>query len=287
MINQYKRRDVFRCSQEAHHGFEGRVSVFHVLKEKECYPQGCLYFLWHCVLKEKGARCIHGYRFVGKNCKGCTYFEEEKVHLQPTLLLDAEAYEAFQSELEDFETWLDGVRFRRVAVGGRIKGIKPWVEVRRERGTNRLRLMGYLLVFRRGFIGMTSFEDTFYVRVSEGVMRTHGFVPKMKLEMTGEVREDRGRIIIHRPRKIEIVKKGWGHPWTREQALVVVKTATLMNGQPDHCLACRWGVLADVTDVQDREEKRSRNLYCLKGISDPERCYVNASEALGKKESSV
>jgi hypothetical protein len=286
MINQYKRLDVFRCSQEAHRMFEGRVSVYHVLKEKECYPQGCLYFLWYCVLLEKGNRCIHGYQYVGKNCKGCTYYSEEKVHLQPELMLDEKSYEQFQEELEDFETWLESVRFKRLSVAGRIKSIKPWVEQTLLPRENHMRLRGYLLVLKRGFIGLESFMDTLYIRITERLMQNYRFIPKMKLEMVGEIREDRGRIVVHRPGKIEILKQGWGRPWTRERALVAVNTATLLKEQHDQCLACRWGVLADVIDRREREEQRYRHLYCLKGIVNPDGCYVRVSGLL-RKESSV
>lgn len=283
MINSYKRLDVFRCSQEAHQHFGGRVSVYHVLKEKSCYPQGCIYFLWHCVLMVKGNRCIHGYQYVGKNCKGCTYYTEEKVHLQPELMLDEKQYERFQEELEDFETWLVDIRFQRLAVAGRIKNIKPWFEQTLVHRRNHMRLRGYLLVFKKGFIGTESFDDTFYVRISEKLMQTYRFVPKMKVEMLGEIREDRGRVVIHRPKRIEILKQGWGHAWTREQALVAVKTATLLKEQSEQCLSCQWGALTDVIDQREEEQKRFRNLYCLKGIINPNGCYINVSESLKGK----
>ena len=277
MRNAYKRLDVFRCSQEAHSEFEGRVSVYHVLKEKQCYPQGCLYFLWHCALLEKGNRCVQGYRYVGKNCKGCTYYVEEKIHLQPELLLDEEAYRVFLEDLDDFEDWLASVSFRRLAVAGKIKNVKPWFERTLYPKENRVRLMGYLLVFRRGFLGTTAFEDTFYVRVSERLVREYGFVPKMKVEMVGEVREDRGRIVVHRPGRVEVIKRGWGKPWRRDEALVAVRTATLLEEQPDPCLACRWGSLVDVVDRREAEEHRYRRLYCLKGVAEPDGCYVRVS----------
>ena len=283
MINQYKRRDIFRCSQEAHASFDGRVSVYHVIKEKGCYPQGCLYFLWHCVLLEKGARCIHGYRYVGKNCQGCTYYDEEKIHLQPFLQVDEKAYEQFQSDFEDFESWLDEVEYSRLSIGGRISCVKPWFEKRLQHKQSQRRLLGYLLVFKRGFIGMKRFDDTLYVRIGEREMREYEFIPKMRVEMTGEIRLDRGRIIVHRPKKVEILSRGWGRPWRREGALVAVRTATLLEEQPEQCISCRWGALADVLDVREHEEKRYRNLYCLKGIEEPAGCYLRV-DGNSKKE---
>ena len=282
MLNQYKREDIFRCSQEAHKRFGGKVSVYHVLKEKSCYPQGCLYFQWHCFLLEKGNRCIHRYQYVGKNCRGCTYYIEEKIHLQPELLLTENQYDCFMEELADFETWLDSVRFKRQTVGGEINCIKPWFEQVLLHNSRTIKVRGYLLVFKKGFIGMELFEDTFYIRVSESLMRTFQFLPKMVLEMEGEIREDRGRIVIHKPRKIDVLKKGFGESLNREQCLVAIKTSTQLNEQPEQCLVCSWGGLVDVVNRRNREEKRYRNLFCMKGIANPEGCYIQASEFLEK-----
>lgn len=277
MKNPYKRMDVFRCSQDAHRRFEGRVSAYHVLKEKGCYPRGCLYFLWRCSRFEKGEPCVHNYHYVGRNCKGCTYYVEEKVHLQPERLLSEEAYAEFLEEWDAFETWIDGVRFKRLPIAGRIKIVKPWFEKKIGHRENHLRLRGYLLVFKRGFIGMDAFEDTFYIRISERLMQNYRFVSKMKVEMTGEVREDRGRIVIHRPGSVEILSKGWGKRWRKDKALVAVRTATLLHEQPESCINCPWGALTDITDTRKNPPEHYRNLYCLKGIADPDFCYVRAS----------
>ncbi|MDH7501060.1 MAG: hypothetical protein QHH30_11840, partial [candidate division NC10 bacterium] len=66
MRNLYKRMDVFRCSQDGHEHFESAVSVYHVLRERRCYPEGCIYFLWRCrhPLREKG--CPRGFHHVGR-----------------------------------------------------------------------------------------------------------------------------------------------------------------------------------------------------------------------------
>ena len=107
------------------------------------------------------------------------------------------------------------------------------------------------------------------------------FKPKMKVEMTGEVREDRGRIIIQRPTQIEIISKGWGYTWSKEKALVAVRTATLMTTQPEPCLNCHWGALADTTNELKYPPRRTRNLYCLKRIVNPEGCYMQAGKHPG------
>jgi hypothetical protein len=114
-------------------------------------------------------------------------------------------------------------------------------------------------------------------------MQSIGFVQKMKVEMLGELRDDRGRIVIHRPKRVEVIKPGWGRPWKRDKALVAVRTATLLKQQPEVCISCRWGALADVTDRREREERRYRNLYCLKGVAVPEGCYIRAVKGTGRK----
>lgn len=284
MKNLYKRLDVFRCNQESHHAFQGRVSVYHVLREKQCYPQGCLYFLWHCTRFEKGQKCVRQYNFIGKNCKGCTYYLEEKVHLQPECILSQTAFEKFQNEFESFEEWIHEIQFKRTLVTGKIHLIKPWFEQDIQHQTTRSRLRGYLLIFKRGFIGITAFEDTFYVRISESMMRQFRFLPKMRMDMIGEVRVDQGRLIIHRPGRIEIHTKGWGRLWTREKALVALRTATKFNIQPEKCLQCRWGILVDIRNHQEDELQKHRNLLCMQGISNPEGCYVNSARRINRRE---
>ena len=87
MINQYKRTDVFRCNYESHAKFENKVSVYHVLKKKKCWPTGCLSFKWTCRLLNKGKKCIRGYDFMGKKCDGCSYYDDIKIHNQPQSLI--------------------------------------------------------------------------------------------------------------------------------------------------------------------------------------------------------
>jgi hypothetical protein len=278
VINQYKRTDVFRCSQDAHGRFNGAVSVFHVMKEKSCYPQGCLYFLWRCTRLEKGLKCVQGFGHAGRKCKGCTHFADEKVHLQPALLVDGPGFENFEEDLAQYEAWLERVLFKRQTLLGRILTVKPWFEKTVQHRENHTRLKGYLLVFRRGYIGRDAMDDAFYVRISEAMMREFRFVPKMKVEMTGELRLDRGRLVAVRPGAVEVSSRGWGLPWTREDALVAVRTASRFDGQPETCLACPWGCLSDVEDESenDAEPRRFRQLLCLKGVSEPEGCYVRS-----------
>lgn len=283
MINPLKRTDVFRCRQEAHRRFGGAVSAYHVLREKKCWPAGCLYFVWHCVKLEKGGRCPQGFTVPGRKCGGCTHYAEDKLHFQPERLIEGAAYDAFLEDLEAYEAWIEKASRGRPQVAGRIAAVKPWFERTVLAGGSRLRLRGYLLILRNGFVGVEAVDGPFYVRVSPGLMASFGFTAKMKVEMTGEIREDRGRIVVSHPKQVETRGRGWGWRWTDEKALVAVRTASHLDRQPEQCLSCPWGALADVSDYSEPEESRYRSLYCLKAVADPEGCYVNAMGKLRRK----
>ena len=107
MRNCYKREDVFVCRHDMHRGFDYRVSAHHVLREKNCYPHGCVDFLWKCKLLDKGGTCPKGYRHVGNNCTECRHYDEEKIHRYPELLISAMEYRAYQRECRRFDDWLD------------------------------------------------------------------------------------------------------------------------------------------------------------------------------------
>jgi len=104
------------------------------------------------------------------------------LHFQPILLLSPEAYSQFVEDIENYENWLEKIRFTQQAIAGKIDTVKPWFEKHVFPDRTRIDLRGYLLVFKRGFIGMDMFEDPFYVRISHGQMQEYGFLPKMKVE---------------------------------------------------------------------------------------------------------
>jgi len=237
----------------------------------------------------KGKPCIHKYRTIGKSCKGCTYFMDDKIQFQPDCMLEPEAYEQFLEDVETFDTWLQKLQFKRPAIAGRIRSVKPHYNRLLYEKESHTRLRGYLLVLKPAYIEMDCFQDTLYIRVSEGQMKALHFVPKMKLECTGEIRLDRGRLILHKPGRFEITKKGWGTPWTRERALVSIKTAKQLEGQPAQCLACTWGALVDTEDHREIESPFRRRLFCLKGIENYQGCYIRAlqNQKRKKKKSSI
>jgi hypothetical protein len=271
------KRDVFLCGHPSHKRFGGRVSAYHVMREKVCYPDGCLVFLWRCEIKEKGGRCVRGFSHVGKLCRGCTHYQEEKLHFQPHSVLKTEEEVDFHEELENYELWLDGVRGKRLSVAGKIGSIKPWLEKTVGVETH-WRMRGALLAIKEGFVGLDSVEDVFFVRVPDSLMRARQFETGMQAEMTAEIGEDRGRLIAHHPRSVELSGTGMGRPPERNEMVIAAKLSTRMDDQPDRCLECRHGLLVDVEDRFKPAVSHRRELYCMKAMVDSENCAVKAWE---------
>jgi hypothetical protein len=276
------KRDVFRCGHPSHRRFGGKVSAFHVIREKACFPDGCLVFLWRCEIKEKGGRCVRGFEHTGKLCRGCTHYGEEKLHFQPRSVLTPKEETAFREDLETYEAWLDGVRGKRFSVAGEIKTIKPWLEKTVGAETH-WRIRGHLLILKDGFIGLDRFEDAVFVRVPDSMMRIHGFASGMFVEMSGEIGEDRGRLIVNHPRSVELSGTGSGHPPERNAMAVAAKLSTRMDDQPDRCLECRYGLLVDIEDGRKSVVKRRRELYCIQGAAESENCYIKGWDDNKKK----
>jgi len=272
MINQYKRLDVFRCNYQSHAKFENKVSVYHVLKVKKCYPQGCIYFKWKCRLINKGKRCIKGYNYIGKNCYGCSYYYDIKVHSQPIIKLSPDKYQEFLEELQLFEDWLDEIENHTVNFWGKIDVVKPRLHKIISPAGNNLKLNGFTLVFREAYFDNTHFEDLCYAIISPDPQRRFKFVGGDEVEFQAIVQVDRGRILLRKLRHIDFVNRSDNSALTYSEALVQKRTATLFYKQQKKCLTCAHGILIDVYDQSNTKQIRRRELFCLKGITDPELC---------------
>lgn len=280
MKNLYKRADIFKCNFQTHSKFDNRISVYHVLREKKCYPQGCMFFKWHCKKLEKGERCPRGYDHVGRKCFGCKYYSDEKVHYQPQIVVDPSEFRQFEEELEEFEGWLLEVQGNEVSFYGQVESIKPRFAQNWEKLHSQVRLKGWLLKLTDGFIGTEKFEDPVYAHISPHQHQRFRIAPGDKFEVRVLLTVDRGRILLSRFRRLEFEQRSEKVTWTNGQALVARQTATLFNGQPSQCLACKYGALVDVEERADVKTKLRRSMYCLKGISNPQDCYVSSLEML-------
>ena len=280
MKNPYKRTDVFKCSYDGHAKFDNRVSAFHVLRQKKCYPQGCLMFHWSCELKNKGKSCYRGYNYVGRLCEGCPHYDDNKVHHQPRLLLDHAQYEAFQQQVEAFEEWLAEHRDRDLDVLCEVSSVKPCFRKTITDGRGQLRLDGYLLVIRRGFIGLTEFDDYFYARISPHQQDRLRIAPDDRFEARARLALDRGRVLLTRLWSVQVEERSGAETWNNSRALVAKISAVEFAQQPENCFRCPQGALVDVVEICDGEKRNKRALYCLAGVSAPELCSLQVFEKM-------
>ena len=271
LTNAWKRRGVFACTHGAHDDFEGSVSPYHVLREKRCYPQGCIYFRWTCRRLGKGQSCRRKFTHVGRLCRGCKEYEEEKVHQQPRLLLLPGPWHEFRRELEVFEDWFDRVIGTEVEVMGDLAEVKPMF-VREVDSGQRVRFRGFLLVFPEAYLGMTHLRSTVYLRVGREAQTRNAFRAGDRLEFHATIREDRGRIVLDRMRRVEVLRRGEGRVWTPAEGIVAKRTAIAFPRQPERCLLCPSGTLLDVNQDTPSGVRHYRRLLCLEGMEDPERC---------------
>ncbi len=249
MRNIYKRDDIFVCRNQAHGRFGHRVSAYHVLKEKGCYPDGCLSFLWKCKLLGKGGACPKGYRHVGSNCTQCRHYDEEKVHRRPEALVSEREFEEFREECRSFDDWVASVSTRPIAIGGTITDVRPHVVKRIDGPRSSLSLQGFLLRLLPAFVGLQGFDDPIFLSITRAQQRAQRLAPGDRIEVEAWVRLDRGRIVGQGARSWQIDERGGGKPADWEQALIDRLGAVPLADQPDRCLRCERGVLVDIESV--------------------------------------
>ena len=278
MRNEYKRSDIFLCSNQAHAKFGKRVSAYHVLKVKNCYPNGCVYFYWRCKKLNKGEPCPRGYKHVGRKCFGCKEFYDVKITNHLRVAVSEGEWERFQQDLAEFEDWLQEVRGKTLSINGRIDAVKPHL-IRNGLGERGLRLRGFILTFRESFIGRVHFEDFSYADVPVALQRRYRFSPGDRLEFLATVELDNGRIVFRRLRRIEFEEHTPNSEWSPTETVVSLSTATELPVQLEKCHYCPHGVLVDVKRG-DQQQNQARRLYCLKGIRDPVACAIPALDRL-------
>lgn len=281
MKNQYKRLDVFRCRHESHQGFGNVVSAYHVLKEKRCYPNGCIYFKWKCRKLDRGLSCPRSYTHVGRKCSSCPEYYDEKVIKCPELLLSPREHQIFLKDFQEFELWLQGKKDRQVDFAGTIETVKPRVIMHCSNGHSRLSFQGFILVFKEGFVDLTPFEDTIYAILSPSQQTRLRLGEGDQLEFKAILHLDRGRLIMDRVRAVEIESKAEAQPWTLAEARQALLTGRILDDQYEKCLNCSHGSLVDVSEANTLPDgQKRRKLLCLKGVPGPEYCIVQAREEI-------
>lgn len=285
LINQYKRQDVFRCPHKAHFRFEKNVSVYHVLKEKKCFPEGCIYFLWKCHLLNKGNSCPKKYEHVGRDCFSCKNFFDEKIIYQPEIALSPEDYEKFERNLEEFEEWLKETVGRWIEFSGTVNSVKPHFRKIRFGSKETLTFPGFLISFKEGYLDRVFFKDHIFLTVSRKTQQNLKFAPGDEVEFRARLRTDRGRIVLEKIRYVEFPHKEEEPSWTLSQALVAKNTGKEIDCQPEKCMICENGSLMDVVEKTDKASKVRRHLFCMLGVENPDECLHHLSKKL--KQSST
>jgi len=285
MWNCYKRDDVFLCRHESHGRFDHRVSAYHVLVEKRCYPDGCIAFAWKCKRMHKGEGCPKGYRHVGSNCTQCRFYDEEKIQRRPALLLDQAQFADFLEACRCFDEWLEEVRQRPLELGGEVTDIRPHLVRRVDGRRSSLTLRGYLARLQPGYIGLRGLEDPIYLEVSRAQQERHRLAPGDRVEAEAWVRLDRGRLVGVRSRRLHVAERNGGESSGWDQALLDREGAVVLPDQPERCLRCPRGVLVDVEEMascrgQLVPRTRRRQLLCLEGIGRPQECPFEAFREL-------
>jgi hypothetical protein len=278
--NPYKRTDVFSCNYSSHGRFDDKVSAYHVLKAKQCYPQGCLYFQWYCSRKNKGLSCKRGYHFIGRLCQGCRFYSDEKQHCQPKICLPEKEYQAFLQDVEAFNEWLEEMNNREVEVAFRIDAVKPRFIKEVDHDHGRVRLAGYLLIMPEGFLDRDFFQDSFYAIISPHQQEQFSFASEDEVEARATIKIDRGRLVLSRLRSIGFEKRSLLSTWNNSQALVAKSGASYFPHQAYGCLQCPQGALVDVTEMQRGQALQRRDLYCLAGMPDQRECYLYAQHKM-------
>jgi hypothetical protein len=276
--NCYKRDDIFICRNEAHRRFDHRVSAFHVLCERGCYPEGCVSFLWKCKLLGKGGRCPKGYRHVGSNCTQCRHYDEEKIHARPELQVTEAEYGAFLAACAEFDDWLAEQGRRPAEVGGRISDIRPSLVRLLDGDRSDIFLRGYLVRLERAFVGMQGLDDPLYLPLGRRQQERLGLAAGDEVEAEAWITLDRGRLLGERPRRLRAVERGGGSPPRWDAALLDRIGAVALHDQPDRCLRCERGALVDIEHRGVRVPRggRRRELLCLEGIGRPNDCPYKA-----------
>ncbi len=276
MNNLYKRSDVFSCIHESHRGYKNKISVYHILRVKLCYPDGCMYFRWRCKQLNKKSKCHRGFKYIGRNCFGCKDFYEEKIHNYPELRISREEYQFFLRELEIFEEWLEELSNKHIEIAGVVKEVKPHFTQKVFPKAKFLSFKGYLLVFDSIYLDRYHFEDNVYSLMSSEHYNRFRIGPGDKLEAKALLKLNNGRIILHRFRDIEILERGREPFWNEQSITIARETATEFPDQPEGCIQCGFGALVDVEYFRDKRSYKRRRMICLKGMLDHKGCYIKS-----------
>ena len=247
-----------------------------MLKSKQCYPQGCIYFNWRCRILNKGKTCPRKFKHVGRHCFNCKEFYDEKEIYIPELVVNNEEYKKFTSSLNNFEYWLEDLRGTEVTFSGVINSIKPSFFKKAGRQDHQLSFDGFLLNVKDGYINLDHFKDYVYIKINSKMQHRYNFCKGDKINFYARLNEQDGRIVLNKVNRIDIDEKCDSDTWTEGKAHLAKRTGTIIPVQYEKCLNCDKGSLLDIR----KDSKRHRMLFCLEGIKDPQYCSYTISKLL-------
>jgi len=269
--NLFKQSSVFKCVHDAHQQFKSQMSPFHILVEKRCYPDGCIYFQWKCKLLAKRKKCFRNFTKVGKECSNCKYFVEEKIHQYPEFIAGSDYGIKFLEKFRAFEEWIDDLKNKRILCEGCVSEVKPEFLIYKKGGKITLSLRGFLVCFKEGFIDNLSFEDKFYLSISSTTQNNLLLREGDSLEFQANLLLDRGRFKFIKSGRFVFYERGDSVPIKRTDILVALKTYTIQPNQPQKCLNCKHGILGDVES--DLPGPR-RIVICMQGVQNYNYCSI-------------
>ncbi len=206
--NLFKDIDKFRCVHEVHRHFKSQMSAYHILIEKNCFPNGCMYFQWKCRLLAKQRKCFRNFKNVGKECFNCKYFYEDKIHQYPEFIDSDVSLADFELEFDEFVEWIHQLKNKRVLCEGRITSIRPDLSVNFKQNSYNITLGGFLIHFSSGYIDNIPFDDPFYLSVSSLTQNKIRFRKDDVLEFEASLFLDKGRFVFRKSGKFHFIERG-------------------------------------------------------------------------------
>jgi hypothetical protein len=247
------------------------MSPFYVLSQKQCYPDGCVYFHWKCRLLAKRKSCFRGFSHVGKKCANCKYFYEEKRHQYPELINLNKDNDSFVEQFSEFEEWINDLQSKRILCEGTVAGITPDITLRQNGNRLNKSVHGFLIRFEQGFIDNHLFEDPFYLSISALSQNKLLLREGDNLEFEASLLIDRGRFKFIKPGRFQFYERGNEKPLRKNEVIVALETYTIQENQPSKCMNCAYGMLAD---IENSNNGPSRATVCLQGIDDYRYCTI-------------
>jgi hypothetical protein len=282
--NLYKASGLFNCHHPAHKQFGYEVSPYHVFFVKKCHPAGCVEFLWRCRKFEKGHVCPRGFKHVGRGCFSCKQYHENKISYVPETNMDANQVRDFIDDLREYRGWLESMNGKSVEFAGVVDAIRPHLVMRLDSNRSAVSMDGFYASFERGHLGRDLFDGRIYLKIPGSLLEKTAMAPGDKVDLSAIFSESRGRIIMHRPRRLEISGSGRESHISVSRALVGRATGKIIASSIEYCNGCPYCSLVDVEDMSRQQPLRYRRFYCLRGVGDSENCPIRLEKLLPLRE---